>query len=80
MDGKILDLIECLTQIEEDVSLPRNIKEKIHKAIDALRGDKEFKIRANKALQELDDVSDSSNLPPYVRPQIWNVVSMLESI
>lgn len=80
MDSKILDLIECLTQIEEDVSLPRNIKEKIRKAIDALGGDKELKIRANKALQELDDVSDSSNLPSYVRPQIWNVVSMLESI
>ncbi len=80
MDDRVLDLIECLTQIEEDVSLPRNIKEKIRKAIDALGGDKELKIRANKALRELDDVSDSSNLPSYVRPQIWNVVSMLESI
>ncbi len=80
MDDKTVDLIECLVQIEEDISIPRNVKEKVRKAIDALGEDKEFKIRANKALQELDDIYVSPNLPSYIRPQIWNVVSMLESI
>ncbi len=79
MDPKIADMIECLVQIEEDVSLPRNIKVKIHNAITALGEQRELKICANKALQELDEVSNSPNLPSDIRPQIWNVVSMLES-
>ncbi|MFH0752020.1 MAG: UPF0147 family protein [archaeon] len=79
MEERILDLIEHLTQIEEDTAVPRNIREKIRKAIAALEEEKEFKIKANKALQELDDISDNPNVPSYIRPQIWNVVSMLES-
>lgn len=79
MSDKIAELIECLTQIEEDSSLPRNIKEKVRSAIEALKEDKEFKIKANKALQHLDDISDNPSIPSYIRPQIWNVVSMLES-
>jgi len=31
-------------------------------------------------LQELDDISSDPNMPSYVRTQIWNVVSQLESI
>ena len=79
MDDRITDLIECLSQIEEDSSMPRDMKQKIRNAIIALGEDKEFKIKANKALQELDDVANSPNLPSYIRPQVWNVVSMLES-
>lgn len=79
MEDKVADLIGCLTQIEDDAALPRNIKQKIRNAINALGEEKEFKIKANKALRELDDVSDSPNVPSYIRPQIWNVVSMLES-
>jgi len=78
MEERITDLVECLTQIEGDVSLPRPIKLKIRNAIIALGEDKEFKTRANKALRELDEVSDNPTLPSYLRPQIWNVVSMLE--
>ncbi len=79
MDERITDLVVCLTQIEEDVSIPKNIKLKIRNAITALEEDKDFKIKANKALQELDEIFDNPNVPSYIRPQIWNVVSMLES-
>jgi len=78
MEDRIIDLIECLSQIETDDSVPKNIREKIRSAMNALGGEKDFKIRANQALQELDDISDDPNVPSYVRPQIWNVVSMLE--
>lgn len=80
MEEKIAELIGFLAQIEEDVSLPRNIKEKIHNAINALNENKEFKIKANKALRELDEISDNPNVPSDIRPQIWNAVSLLESI
>lgn len=78
MENKIAGIVECLAQVEDDMSLPKDIKLKIRNAIVALGEGREFKIMANKALRELDDVSDNPNLPSYLRPQIWNVVSVLE--
>jgi len=37
-------------------------------------------IRIDKSLQGLDEISDDPNLSSYTRMQIWNVVSVLESI
>ncbi|MFH1456242.1 MAG: UPF0147 family protein [archaeon] len=80
-DEHLLDLIDCLSQIEEDDSVPKNVRCKVKNAILALqKGDEELKIKANRALQELDELSDDPNIPSYVRPQIWNVVSMLEGL
>ena len=80
-DEIILGLIESLVQIEEDGCVPRNVRLKLQNAVAALKEDeKELCIRVNKALQELDDLSDDANIPPYIRPQIWNVVSILESL
>ena len=76
----ILDVIENLNQIEIDDSVPKNVKNKIRMAINALQEEKELKIRANKALQHLDEVSNDPNVPSYVRPQVWNIVSLLESL
>lgn len=79
MSEDIMVLVETLSQIEQDDSVPKNVKLKLKNAMVALQGpDKDNKIKANRALQELDDVSDDPNIPSYVRPQIWNVVSMLE--
>ncbi|MBU0461926.1 MAG: UPF0147 family protein, partial [Nanoarchaeota archaeon] len=38
----------------------------------------ELSIRINKALSELDEISDDTNLQAYTRTQIWNIASMLE--
>ena len=74
------ELIEELIMILEDESIPKNVKTKIESAISALREESiEESIRANKALQELDDLSDDPNIPSYIRPQLWNIVSQLET-
>ncbi len=74
------ELIEELVMILEDESIPKNVKTKIESAIAALQQDTvEESIRANKALQELDDLSDDPNIPSYIRPQLWNIVSQLEA-
>lgn len=81
MSEEILDLVEALNLINEDISIPKNIRFRIQNAIMALKQeDKEMRIKANKALQELDEISDDPNVPPYVRPQIWNIVSLLAGI
>ena len=74
------ELIEELIMILEDDGIPKNVKIKIENAIAALQLDSvEESIRTNKALQELDDLSDDPNIPSYIRPQLWNIVSQLET-
>jgi uncharacterized protein len=75
------ELIEELTFIMDDDTVPRNIKDRVEVAISALKEDGvEDNLRANKALQALDDLSESPNIPSYIRPQIWNIVSQLETL
>lgn len=75
------ELIEELNLLLEDDSVPKNVRVKLISAKSALQQkDMENCLRANKALQELDDLSDDPNIPSYVRPQIWNIVSQLETL
>jgi len=75
------ELIQELLTILEDTAIPKNVRQKIESAIAMLQEKGiEESIRANKALQELDDLSNNPNIPSYIRPQLWNVVSQLETI
>ncbi len=81
MDENIISLVETLSQIEQDDCVPKNVRTRLQNAMAALQENtKDNKINANKALQELDEVSDDANVPSYIRTQIWNVCSMLEGI
>ena len=72
------DVIDFLKEMEDDNTIPKNVKSKIHNVISILKGDEEVRVVVNKALHELDDVSDDINMQAYTRTQIWNVVSLLE--
>ncbi len=78
METELLSLVEALSQLEQDSSMPKNIKAKLQSAIAMLKDDGDMKIKANKVLQELEEASDDPNMPSYIRPQIWNIVSLLE--
>lgn len=81
MTEKVLEIINSLVQIKEDDTIPRNVRDKINLAILALNEEHtDLDVRINKSLQELDELSDDPNLPIYARTQLWNVVSLLESI
>lgn len=78
---EILTIITDLSKIEEDQSVPKNIRAKIKNAVIALKQtDISTEIKKDKALQELDNLDDDPNIPMYTRTQIWNIVSLLESI
>ncbi len=81
VDDCFKDVIEVLNQIEVDFSVPKNVREKVKNATSALCVDDcEVKVKIDRSLQELDDISDDPNVPSYTKMQIWNVVSLLESI
>ena len=82
MGGELLvEVMDMLSQIGEDSTVPRNVRSKIKNALVALNtGDRSLPIKINASIQELDECSDDPNIPAYVRTQIWDVVSRLESI
>ena len=77
---KIKDVVSALNEMMNDNTVPKNVKTKIQSTISALSEEAEMSIRVNKALNELDELTDDVNIEPYTRTQLWNVVSMLEMI
>ncbi|MBI4738674.1 UPF0147 family protein [Candidatus Woesearchaeota archaeon] len=79
-DDRIAGIIEALRELTQDSTVPRNIKMKVESVIQLLSENADLSIRVNKALGELDEISDDTNLQAYTRTQIWNITSMLEMI
>jgi len=77
---KIKEVIDILSELEEDITVPKNVKLKIKGVIETLKENKELSIRINKASNELDDIADDANVQPYTRTQLYGVVSLLEKI
>jgi len=73
-------VIEILDRIINDRSVPRNIREAVERAKNALNGKEEEELKINTAIVTLDEISNDPNMPLYTRTQIWNAVSLLEQI
>ncbi|MBI2578730.1 MAG: UPF0147 family protein [Candidatus Aenigmarchaeota archaeon] len=68
-----------LDEINNDRSVPRNIRNMVAEAKKSLNdGKQEPNVRINTAISILDEVSNDTNIPTYTRTHIWNIVSMLE--
>lgn len=81
MDNKeIENIIETLTELEEDATVPRNVRIKMQQIKETLSGDTTLSIKINKALNDLDEIASDVNLQSYTRTQIWNIVSVLEKL
>ena len=80
-DNLMSDILESLSEIKDDSSVPKNVKIKIDGIISVLKqNDLEISIRVDKAQQELDDICSDTNLQSFTRNQLWNVVSLLEML
>ena len=76
----ITEIIEVLSELLDDVTVPRNIKTKVQSLIDALKGDVDVTLKVSKVLHELESIGDDINLQPYTRTQLFNIISMLEKV
>ena len=74
-------IAEVLKELSDTRGVPRNVKSVIDGAIKALNDRKESSSsRVNTAITLLDEISNDPNLPAHIRTQVWNTVSMLESL
>ncbi len=75
------EAIETLNQIASSNSTPKTIKKSITDLIADLNSDEySLSVRAANTISLLDDVTQDPNMPSYVRTQLWQAVSKLESI
>ncbi|MEM3374160.1 MAG: UPF0147 family protein [Candidatus Woesearchaeota archaeon] len=77
---KTQDVIETMNELLNDNTVPKNIKQKLEQIIKSLQQPGDLSLQVNKALSILEEISEDVNLQPYTRTQIWNLVSMLETL
>ncbi|MCV0372265.1 MAG: hypothetical protein COW27_00320 [Nitrosopumilales archaeon CG15_BIG_FIL_POST_REV_8_21_14_020_37_12] len=75
------EAIDTLNQIASNNSTPKTIKKSIADLIVDLSNEEySLSVRAANTISLLDDVTQDPNMPSYVRTQLWQAVSKLESI
>ena len=75
------EAVDTLNQIVASNSTPKTIKKSITDLIKDLNNEEySLSVRAANTISLLDDVTQDPNMPSYVRTQLWQAVSKLESI
>jgi uncharacterized protein (UPF0147 family) len=77
---KIIEIIQALQEVEEDSSIPKNIKEKICHTIKLMNEETDLSIKLSRVLQSLEELSENTNMEAFTRSQIFNIVSMIEGL
>ena len=79
-DEFLKDITSLLSTIEEDTTVPKNIRQKVKNVMCILLDNNSaLSIRIDRSIEELGDIADDPNLPPYTKMQVWGIVSQLES-
>jgi len=80
-DVHIESVIQMLDELSQDRSVPRNVRTALQTARADLSNEKlDMVFRMSSAISVLDEVANDINLPSYSRTQVWNVVSVLETM
>ena len=75
------NVIPLIEQVVNDRTVPRNIRTKCEDSIKMLRDeDRDIAIRISTVISNMDEISNDPNIPMYTRTQVWNIVSILESL
>jgi uncharacterized protein (UPF0147 family) len=75
------NVIPLIEQIANDRTVPRNIRAKCEDSIKILQNEKDdVAVRINSVISSMDEISNDPNIPMYTRTQVWNIVSILESM
>jgi len=80
VNKKVDDMISLLTELQEDATVPRNVKARLEFCADALQENIEVSLRVDKVKHAIEEISEDANLEAYTRTQLWNIASMLEKL
>ena len=75
------EAVDTLNLIISTNSTPKTIKKSISDLVaDLVKEEYSLSVRAANTISLLDDVTQDPSMPSYVRTQLWQAVSKLESI
>ena len=75
------EAVDTLNLIISTNSTPKTIKKSITDLVaDLVKEEYSLSVRAANTISLLDDITQDPNMPSYVRTQLWQAVSKLESI
>ncbi|MBI4140161.1 UPF0147 family protein [Candidatus Woesearchaeota archaeon] len=72
-------ILRLLQELAEDSTIPKNVRITVQSVMQLVSRNEEPRMAASKALQELESLTEI-NVEPFTRSQIFNIVSMLESV
>ena len=78
--SELESVVASLNEIQEDVTVPRNVRTQMQSIMTTLRTETELSIKINKALSQLAEIANDINIQSYTRTQIWNLISVLEKL
>ena len=68
-----------ISELSEDRRVPRNVRASVLTVLKELESSEtELTVKLNSAISVLDEVSNDTNIKPFTRTQVWNLVTMLE--
>ena len=80
MSESIQQIIGILSEISEDECISNGVREKIFKSIETMNLELDNSVKANKVLDLLENLLESSAVDTQVRTQLWSVTSLLETL
>lgn len=79
--AKLEQITKGLDMLQEDTSVPRNIRRGAEDAKKTLWDETSaLDVRKSKAITLLDELANDPNIPVYGRTLIWSIMSQLEPI
>jgi uncharacterized protein len=74
-------IVSAISELADDVSVPRNVRRGAQSAIGELaKTNVALDVRVAGAVYVLDDLANDPNLPTHGRTAIWSIISSLESL
>ncbi len=78
---KIKEIIEMLSELIEDTSIPKNIRKALSDSKQRLTDkDAELNVKVSASIYSIESITDDINMPAHARTQIWAIISELESL
>lgn len=72
--------LSAIQELGDDSSIPKGVRERLTSTLSVLSEDAEVSTKVSRAMQELELLAESGKVESGIRMEIFNIVSLLESI
>ncbi len=73
-------VIQQLEELKGDNTVPKNVKQKVTEILEVLSQEEDFSISISRVQNDLEEMANDTNMQPFTRTQIYNIISMMENL